>query len=324
MSIHLAVDIQKAIVSGHPIVALETAVLTSGLPRSRWNNSFGQRPATIDDDLQINIAAAKLMTGAVQENGAIPAWIGVLRGTLRIGLTTEEIIELASEETAGKVSIATFSQTLHRGESAGTTVAATLLACKLASPNNPIKIFATGGIGGVHQCWSTHLDVSADLTALATTPTCVVASGAKSILDLHATVESLETIGVPVLGLGTDTFPRFIESSCQDDPSVFRVDSPTEVASICNHHWKHLGLKSSVLVTIPCPSELALKPDELKAQLSQAEKAWIESGQSSTTRTPYLLNHLAISTQGRSVAANLALLCSNAGTAAKIAVALSK
>ena len=323
MSVFVANSIQEALIAGEPIVALETAVLTAGLPKTPWNTTFGNCPTYIDSEKPINIALAQSMSHAIQANGAMPAWVAVIDGTLRIGLTEEECIQLASNTNAGKVSLATIAQTMQCKQSAGTTVATTLLACRLASEKNPIRIFATGGIGGIHQNWASRLDISADLTALATTPTCVIASGAKSILDIHATVESLETIGVPVLGLGNATFPRFIEKNRENDPAILQVHSPIEIANICKHHWQELHLQSGVLVTVPVPENVALEQGELDDSLKQAEESWAMTNQPSSTRTPFLLDSMAKSTQGKSLIANLALLCNNAKEAAKIAVSFA-
>lgn len=315
--------VAESLQNGNPVVALESAVLTSGLPRNPWQDSFGECPPCIDATLPINSALAHAMTTMVYDNDSIPAWIGVIEGELRIGLSLDEIDTLCRNPDAGKVSLATIAQTLQGTNSAGTTVATTLLACKLASPKNPIRVFATGGIGGVHQNWMTRLDVSADLIALATTPTCVVASGAKSILDLHATVEALETIGVPILGLGCDYFPPFIEQVTENDPQVFRVESPLDIATICNAHWNSLGLNSAVLATVPVPEHVAIKRGSLDEILQNAEAAWLETRQPTVTRTPFLLNELAIMTCGQTLIANLELLCNNATAASQIAVALA-
>jgi pseudouridine-5'-phosphate glycosidase len=323
MSVLVADSIQEALLAGEPIVALETAVLTAGLPKTPWNTTFGDCPTYIDREKPINIALAQSMSHAIQANGAIPAWIAVIDGTLRIGLTEEECIQLASNTNAGKVSLATIAQTMQCKQSAGTTVATTLLACRLASEKNPIRFFATGGIGGIHQNWASRLDISADLTALATTQTCVIASGAKSILDIHATVESLETIGVPVLGLGNGTFPRFIEKNRENDPTVLQVHLPIEIANICKHHWHELHLQSGVLATVPVPENVALEQGALDESLKQAEERWAMANQPSSTRTPFLLDSMAKSTQGKSLIANLALLSNNAKEAANIAVSFA-
>lgn len=324
MSVIIADEIRTALDSGQPVVALETAVLTSGLPHCIWNESYGEPPDGMDPDSPINVALAHTVTDIIRSAGATPAWIGILRGSLIVGLSCDQVSELAGDTDANKVSLATCAHTMRSGGSAGTTVAATLQACKLTGETNPIRCFATGGIGGIHPNWSSRFDVSADLTALATTPTCVVASGAKSILDLNATVESLETIGVPVLGIGHGTFPRFIEKCSDSDPHIQHVDSIDEVASICNSHWHELGLTSSVLATTHVPDDIALDRGSLRKSLETAEQTWHSSGQLPTSRTPYLLEQLAISTHGRSLVANLGLLCNNALIASKLAIELTQ
>jgi len=322
MSTFLSEEIRHALATDKPIVALETAVLTSGLPRCPWDTSYVDSPVEMGDDTQVNIAVAKSMTKAVRSKNAVPAWVGVLHGTLRVGLSDDEVIELACDPLAEKVSLATIASSMQTTKSAGTTVAATLLACRLASKDNPIRVFATGGIGGIHQHWSRHMDISADLVALATTPVCVVASGAKSILDLDATVASLETIGVPVLGIGHNRFPRFIEKNSEEDPIVHQVDSVVEVASICRSHWYHLGMRSSVLATVPVAAEVALDAENLIKTLAAAENAWTDSTLPPHKRTPFLLDYLADATRGKSLIANISLLISNASTAADIAIAM--
>ena len=315
--------VTDALKKKRPIVALETAVLTSGLPRTPWLNTFGECPDCIDASLPINHALANSVTSRINTSGALPVWIGVLEGSLKIGLSQEEIETICNDEFATKASLATIAQSMQENRSAGTTVATTLLACKLASPEYPIRVFATGGIGGVHQNWSTRLDVSADLSALATTQTCVVSSGAKSILDLHATVEALETIGVPTLGFECDSFPPFIERATKNDPVICRVGSPSEIASLCKKHWYTLGINSAVLATVPVPVHVSIERGSLQNALQLAESAWVESEQPSSTRTPFLLGELARITQGKSLVANLELLCNNSVVASKIAIALA-
>ena len=324
MSFVVSAQVKNAIETGTPVVALETAVLTSGLPHSAWNESFGTCPPCIDQSLPINWALACAMTNAVADQGALPVWIGILQGTFVIGMNPEELRALAIDETAAKVSLSSSARAMQQKLSAGTTVAATLLACKLASPLKPIRVFATGGIGGMHQNWSSRLDISADLTALATTPTCVVASGAKSILDLHATVEILETIGVPILGVECNQFPPFIEQSCEIDPTITRMSSVDEVVQICTLHWNSLKLNSAILAAVPAPEKFAVERGCFTDALKQAEQTWAKLGLPSITRTPYLLSALSEITQGKSLIANLELLCNNACIAGKIAVALAR
>ncbi len=320
MTLIISEHVKQAMHSGYPVVALETAVLTAGLPKTSWRTRYGHCPSYIDESLPINIALAQAMNTRIASKNAMPVWIGVLDGVLHIGLSPDQLNKLARDEDAGKVSYANIANTINEGKSAGTTVATTLLACKLASPKNPIRVFATGGIGGVHKNWTINFDVSADLLALASTPTCVVASGAKSILDLHATVESLETLGVPTLGYKCDRFPPFIEQSSNKDPHITKTNSSEEIAKMCNTHWKSLSLSSAVLAAVPAPETTALKRGSMQSELAIAEKSWAEQGLPSATRTPFLLDALATATKGNSLIANLELLCNNASVAAELSV----
>lgn len=324
MSVFLSDDIHRSLQSNGPVVALETAVITKGLPHTPWGDQFGACPADIDSGVPINLAAARAMSLAVKTAGGIPAWIAVVDGTLKIGLSDQELEDLASDTTAGKVSLATIASSLSQKKTAGTTVATTLLACDLARSfvDHPIRVFATGGIGGIHRGWSTQFDISADLRALATTKTCVVASGAKSILDVHATVESLETLGIPILGLGTDRFPCFVEASSESDPHIHMVGSPKEVVTICNLHWNQLKSDSAVLAVCQVPDAVALTRGALEDVIAETDKAWASSGESGSQRTPALLDALARYTKGKSLIANIALLCKNAKMAGEIAVAM--
>lgn len=325
MSLVLSHDIRVALQAGEPVVALETAVLTSGLPRIHWGDQFGERPASIEKDTPINIAAARAITDAVQNAGGIPAWIAVIDGKVRIGLTPTEVETLAQNKNAGKVTLSSIAQVMAQHQTAGTTVATTLQACNLVRKQfgHSIQVFATGGIGGIHRNWSSDFDISADLRALANTPTCVVASGAKSILDVPATVESLETIGVPVLGFKCDRFPHFIEAQSKNDPLIHTVDTASEVANICTVHWNQLDSVSGVLTTCQVSEDVALERGTLEDVINETEEAWTSSGKIGATRTPVLLDALAHHTQGKSIVANLALLCNNSSVAGDIAVALS-
>ncbi|MDP7008766.1 MAG: pseudouridine-5'-phosphate glycosidase [Phycisphaerales bacterium] len=326
MSVFIADEIRTALQSNGPVVALETAVLTKGLPHTSWSDVFGERPQLIDAGIPINLAAAKAISLAVKTAGGIPAWIAVIDGSLRIGLSNQEIETLALDHDAGKVSLATIASDIALKKSAGTTVATTLQACELIRKqhNHSIRVFATGGIGGIHRNWSTTFDISADLRALATTPVCVVASGAKSILDVRATVESLETLGVPILGLGIDRFPCFVESSSDQDPTITAVDSPQGVVDICDLHWNQLNASSSVLAACQVPDDVALDRGTLEKVIEETDRSWQASGDVGATRTPALLDAVARHTKGTSLVANLALLCNNAALAAEIAVEMSK
>ncbi|MDP6602362.1 MAG: pseudouridine-5'-phosphate glycosidase [Phycisphaerales bacterium] len=317
MSITVSSDVAKALDEGRPVVALETAVLTCGLPRQPWQDRFGEAPSYVGHETPINQAAAAAMTAAVNRGGCVAAWIAIVDGVLRIGLAPDELVALAANMDASKVSLATIAAAMRAGASAGTTVATTLLACGRAE--TPIRAFATGGIGGLHRDWARHLDISADLAALATNPVCVVASGCKSILDISATVEAIESIGVPVVGMGTDWFPRFVEANSVDDPGISRLDDPSAIAELCRVHWDELGQRSAVLVTKPVPADTAIARGSLEGVIEAAERSWRDSGDPGYSRTPVLLTALAEATQGLSLRANLTLLIENAAAAARIA-----
>lgn len=283
--------------AGEPVVALETAVLTHG---------FAPEVARVVYDE---------MLGAVREAGAVPAPVALLDGRLCVGLSAEQLDRLASGGAA-KAGIADLAPLAARGADAGTTVAATLLACKLAG----VAVFATGGIGGAHRGVETSFDVSGDLTALSRYGGCVVCSGAKSVCDLPKTLEILETLGVPVVGCGTDEFPAFTSaaSGCR---VRHRVDTPEEAARVIAAR-DALGLSQALLLVQPPPAQAALSPD---AQGRAVEAALAAEGQRhGPEATPALLAALATATAGASVAANRALLIANASLAARVAVALSR
>lgn len=289
-------DVEGALAEGRPVVALESTVITHGLPYPQ------------------NVETATEMEAAVQEGGAQPATIAIVRGRVHVGLTAEQLHELASrpEGAVRKCSRRDLPLALARGEDGATTVAGTMVLAHRAG----IELFATGGIGGVHR--GHPFDVSADLTELGRTPVTVVCSGAKSILDLQATMEVLETNGVPVIGFGTDRLPAFF--SRESDLAVTaRLDTPEEVASVIRAR-RALALKSGMLVTAPVPAEEAF---EAEAAIQQATAEADAAGIQGAETTPWLLQRVAELTEGRSVQANVALLRNNGRVAARIAVALS-
>ena len=280
-----------------PLVALESAVITHGLPRPE------------------NLRLAQGLERMVREHGAVPATVALLDGRVQIGLSAMQMERLAQEDGARKISRRDFGIALARRENGGTTVAATLIAAHLAG----IKVFATGGIGGVHR--NAPFDVSADLPELARSPLVVVCAGAKSILDLPATLEYLETMGVAVLGYQTDEFPAFYSrESGLAVPAC--VDSPAEIAAIARAHW-NLGLESAILVVQPPPVEVALPLEQMEAIIAQAlveaEAAHIHGA----ATTPFLLGRVSQLSGGASLQANLALLENNARLAAQVAAALT-
>ncbi|RMG96966.1 MAG: pseudouridine-5'-phosphate glycosidase [Candidatus Dadabacteria bacterium] len=289
----IAHAVRESLASGRPVVALETAVLTHGLPRPANREVYAQ------------------MCDAVRGAGAVPAPVGVVDGRIRVGLTPAEIGRLA-EAGAEKAGLADLPVVAARRSSAGTTVAATLWAAHRAG----VRVFATGGIGGVHRGWNRLPDVSGDIPALARFPLCVVCSGAKVVLDLAATREALETAGVPVIGYRTDRFPAFV---CADAgfPVRHRAEEPDEVAEVVRCR-DACGLPAAVLVVNPPPASHAVARDEVERALAGRPES--EGG---GEVTPRLLARLAEATGGASLAANRALLVANAALAAEVARCLA-
>ncbi|HKJ38555.1 MAG TPA: pseudouridine-5'-phosphate glycosidase [Anaerolineales bacterium] len=279
-----------------PVVALESTVLTHGLPRPQ------------------NLQLARDMESAVRETGATPATIALLDGKLHVGLNDAELEKLANKDNVLKVGPRDYATAIAKKLYGGTTVAGTMLACKHAS----IKVFATGGIGGVHR--ESNFDISADLQALATIPMLVVCAGAKAILDLPATLEYLETMSVPVVGYGTDEFPAFYSRESGLDVSV-RLDSPEEIVRFANAHWE-AGLQSAVLVANPVPETEAISKSEMEPFIEQANREAHEQGIHGKEVTPFLLQRINELTNGKSMQTNLALLLNNARLAAQIAKSL--
>ena len=280
-----------------PAVALESTVLTHGLPRPQ------------------NLQLARDMERTVRDGGAIPATIGFLDGNLHIGLNDTELERLANEDNVLKVGPRDYATVIAKKLCGGTTVAGTMLACKHAN----IKVFATGGIGGVHR--ESNFDISADLQALANIPMIVVCAGAKAILDLHATLEYLETMNVPVIGYGTDEFPAFYSRESGLDVSV-RLDTPQEICEFAKAHWRS-GLQSAVLVANPIPETEAIPKSKMEPYIESANREAREQGVHGKNVTPFLLRRINELTNGKSMQANLALLLNNARLAAKLAIALS-
>lgn len=288
-------EVKRAMSISLPIVALESTVLTHGLPRPQ------------------NLQLAHDMERTVREQGATPATIGFLDGYLHIGLSESELDRLASERDAYKVGPRDFA-TVIRGElCGGTTVAGTMLACKQAN----IKVFATGGIGGVHR--ETGYDISADLQALATMPMIVVCAGAKAILNLPATLEYLETMSVPVVGYGTDEFPAFYSRESGLRVSA-RLETPQEIVEFAKAHW-NAGMQSAILVANPIPAADAIPASDMEPIIQEASQDARVKRIHGKELTPFLLQRIAELTKGKSMQANLALLLNNARLAAQIAKA---
>jgi len=279
------------------VVALETTLVTHGLPHPD------------------GVTTAMSLEQIVREAGATPATIGIIGGSIRIGLTPAELEQLATTPNVAKINLSNLAAALASGQPGSTTVAATMFAARASG----IRVFATGGIGGVHRNASESGDVSADLTALARIPVAVVSAGAKAILDLPRTVEMLETLGVPVFGFRTDEFPAFYRRST-GLPVDRRYDSITELASAVRLHLS-LGLSTGVLIANPIPIA-----DEMPSELyDRALHAALSAAETQRIRgravTPFLLERMHAVTGGESVRANVALLRHNAHVAAALAVA---
>lgn len=290
-------EVARALASNAPVVALETTLVTHGLPHPD------------------GVTTALSLEQIVREAGATPATIGIIDGVIRIGLTRNELQRLADDPHVAKVNLSNLAAAVSSGQPGSTTVAATMFAAHA----NGLRVFATGGIGGVHRDASESGDVSADLTALSRIPIAVVSAGAKAILDLRRTVEMLETLGVPVFGFGTDEFPAFYRRS-SGLPVDRRYDSITELASAVRLHLS-LGLGTGVLVANPIPIADEV-PSELYDRALQTALSKAEAhGLRGRAVTPFLLDEMRAVTGGESVRANVALLRHNAQVAAALAVA---
>lgn len=296
-SFSLSIEILSAQRRGLPIVALESTVITHGLPKPQ------------------NLTLAQDMESAVRSEGATPATIAVMGGKVQIGLSLDQLERLANAGDAIKVSLRDFATALSQGKIGGTTVAGTMFAAEKAG----IKVFATGGIGGVHR--EHPFDISTDLQALASIPVIVVCAGAKSILDLRATLEYLETMGVPVVGYRTDKFPEFF-SPGKNHPVSVKLDSPEAVVGFARTHWG-LGMKSAVLVCQPIPDGAALDAQTARRAEEAASKEAQEKNIRGQELTPFLLKRVNELTGGKSMRANLELLLNNARLSAQISRAMT-
>ncbi len=291
----IADPVQDALREGRAVVALESTLISHGLPYPQ------------------NLEIARELEAIVREEGAVPATIALADGRVHVGIGADLLARLAQARDVTKVSLANFGMVLARGGLGATTVAGTMWVAAQVG----IRVFATGGTGGVHR---DRVDVSADLPALASLPVAVVSAGVKSLLDVRATREWLETHGVPVIGVGTDELPGFYTRSV-GVPVDARVNTPADAAPLVAAHWG-LGFRSGVLVTVPLAEEEALSEAEVEAALAQAEEEAAAQGVRGPAVTPYVLAALARLTQGRSVRANLTLLRQNARAAAQLARAL--
>ena len=288
-----------AIAEGKSIVALESTIISHGMPYPQ------------------NVETALKVEAVIRENGAVPATIAIIGGRLKAGLTPDQIEYLGKKgRDVIKASRRDLPVLIARGEDGATTVTTTMIIAALAG----IKVFATGGIGGVHRGAETTMDISADLEELAKTPVMVICAGAKSILDLGLTLEYLETKGVPVIGYGTEELPAFYtrKSGFKVD---YRIDTPEELAAAFKAKLE-MDLEGGMLVTNPIPEEYSMDPDRINAAIDQAVAEAAQQGIKGKETTPFLLARIKDITGGDSLEANIALVLNNARLAAKTAALL--
>ncbi|HZG13769.1 MAG TPA: pseudouridine-5'-phosphate glycosidase [Candidatus Bathyarchaeia archaeon] len=290
-------EVREALEKNLPIVALETTIISHGMPYPQ------------------NIEMAKEVEQIIRDNGAVPATIGLMDGMIKIGLTDEELERFATDQSVEKVSRRDFPYILATGKIGATTVAATMIAAEMAG----IKVFATGGIGGVHREGEITWDVSADLTELAQTNVAVVCAGAKSILDIGRTLEYLETQGVPVVGYRCEKFPSFYSRESEYGVD-FTLDTPEAVGTLLDTKWK-LGLQGGLVIANPVPEADALDYGQIGAVIEKALAEAKEKGISGKQVTPFLLDKVKQLTVGKSLQTNIALVKHNAQVAAQIAAA---
>ncbi|SCJ39974.1 Pseudouridine-5'-phosphate glycosidase [uncultured Clostridium sp.] len=293
--LHIHPEVKRALSEGQPVVALESTIISHGMPYPK------------------NIEMAKNVSKIIRENGAIPATIAIIDGVLKVGLTTEEIEFLGTSKDVLKASRRDLPFIISKKLNGATTVATTMILANLAG----VKVFATGGIGGVHRGAQETFDISADLQELANTNVAVVCAGAKSILDIGLTLEYLETNGVPVVGFGTEEFPAFYTRKSGFGVD-YKVDSSLEVANALKAKWD-LDLKGGMVIGNPIPKEFEMDYDTINSAIESALKEADENNITGKKVTPFLLDKVKTITAGKSLDANIELVYNNAKVAAQIA-----
>lgn len=293
-------EVAQALNEGKPVVALESTIISHGMPYPK------------------NVETALEVERIVRENGAVPATIAIIKGKIKVGVTREELEFLGTGKNILKTSRRDLPIILAKGLDGATTVATTMIAAELAG----IKLFVTGGIGGVHRGAQETFDISADLQELAHTNVAVVCAGAKSILDIGLTLEYLETNGVPVLGFGTDEMPAFYTRKSGFGVD-YRIDSPAEVASAAKAKWD-LGLNGGMVIANPIPEQYQMDYDTITNAIESALKEAEEKGVKGKETTPFLLAKVKEITGGASLESNIQLVYNNARVGSKIAVELAK
>jgi len=295
----VAEEVATALRDGEPVVALESTIISHGMPQPQ------------------NVQTALRLEQTVRDGGAVPATVAILGGRLKAGLTADEICYLGEQgPVVSKTSRRDIPFVVSRGEDGATTVAASMIIAAMAG----IRVFATGGIGGVHRGVTETMDVSADLEELARTDVAVVCAGVKSVLDIGRTLEYLETKGVPVVGYRTDSVPAFYTPS-SGFAVDYRVETPAEIAAAMDAK-REMGLSGGMVVANPIPAGHALEDDEINAVIDEAIEEMERLGITGKDTTPFLLSKIAERTGGRSLAANIELVLNNARLAAEIAGAL--
>jgi len=290
--------VKMALSEGKPVVALESTIIAHGMPYPK------------------NVSTAIEVEKIIRKNGAVPATIAILDGKLCVGLDNDQLEELGKAKDVLKVSIRDIAYAVNKKIHGATTVAATMRIANMAG----IRIFVTGGIGGVHRGAETSMDISADLEEMARTNVAVVSAGIKSILDIGLTLEYLETRGIPVVTIGQDAFPSFYSRE-SGFPASLRIDEPKEIAGMLRTKWE-MGLDGSVLVANPIPSNLEIPFSKMEKFILDALKEAKRKNISGKEITPFLLKFIAVETGGESLEANIALVKNNAELGAKIAVFL--
>lgn len=297
-ALHLSEEVREAIQTGRAVVALESTIIAHGMP---WPK---------------NVETAREVEQIVRDQGAVPATIAVLDGKIQVGLDSPQLDVLGNSKSVWKVSLRDLPYVMAKGLHGATTVAATMRLAALAG----IRVFVTGGIGGVHRGAEQSMDVSADLTEMSRTNVAVVSAGVKSILDIGLTLEVLETLGVPVVTFGSDEFPSFY-SRKSGHASPLRLDEAVAIASMLRHKWE-IGLEGSVLIANPVPAAYEVPYEQMEEHIQAALAAATQQGIKGKDITPFLLRYLAVRTGGESLDANIALVKNNAKLGAQVAVAL--
>ena len=293
--LHINPEVESALRSNKPVVALESTIISHGMPYPK------------------NVETALRVEQIVRDNGAVPATIGVMNEKCVVGMTKQEIETFGKASDVWKVSLRDLPYVVSQNLLGATTVAATMRIASMAG----IKIFVTGGIGGVHRGAEHTMDISADLTEMAQTNVAVISAGVKSILDIGLTLEYLETLGIPVLTVGSDEFPSFYSRE-SGHKSPLRLDAPEAIAKLLSAKWS-MGLNGSVMIANPLSAEASIDRNEMEGHIQQALNAAATAGIKGKEVTPFLLKYIADHTKGESLEANISLICSNAALGAKIA-----